>query len=66
MGSGKSHSFTEVIEKIEEISLKKLNLQYEENEENLIEEITADISKLGNKIKWEPKVSFDEGLQKSK
>ena len=66
VGSGKSYSFNEVIEKIEEIALKKLNLQYEENKENFIEEITADISKLGNKIKWNPKISFDEGLQKSK
>jgi nucleoside-diphosphate-sugar epimerase len=66
VGSGKSYSFNEVIEKIEKITLKKLNLQYEENKENLIEEITADISKLSNIIKWNPKISFDEGLQKSK
>jgi len=66
VGSGKSYSFNEVIEKIEEIALKKLNLQYEENKENVIREITADISKLNNKIKWNPKISFDEGLQKSK
>ena len=66
VGSGKSYSFTEVIEKMEKISLKKLNLQYKESEENFIGEIIADISKLNNKIKWEPKVSFDEGLQKSK
>ena len=64
VGSGKSYSFSEVIEKIEKITLKKLNLQYEESEENFIGEITADISKLNNKIKWEPKISFDEGLQK--
>jgi len=66
VGSGKSYSFSEVIEKIEKISLKKLNLQYEESEENFIGEVIADISKLNNKIKWDPKISFDEGLQKSK
>ena len=66
VGSGKSYSFNEVIKKIEKMSLKKLNLQYEENKENLIREITADISKLNNKIKWNPKISLDEGLQKSK
>ncbi len=66
VGSGKSYSFDNVIEKIEKISLRKLNLEYKENEENFIEEITADISKLHNKIKWNPKISFDEGLQKSK
>ncbi len=66
VGSGKSYSFNEVIEKIEKILLRKLNLQYEEDSENFIEEITADISKLNNEIKWNPKMSFDDGLQKSK
>ena len=66
VGSGKSYSFNEVIKKIEKISIKKLNLQYEEDKESFIGEITADISKLNNKIKWVSKISFDEGLQKSK
>ena len=66
VGSGKSYSFNEVIKKIEKSSFKKLNLQYEENKESFIGEITADISKLNNKIKWVSKISFDEGLQKSK
>ena len=66
VGSGKSYSFNEVIKKIEKSSFKKLNLQYEENKESFIGEITADMSKLDSKIKWVPKISFDEGLQKSK
>ena len=66
VGSGKSYSFNEVVKKIEKISIKKLNLQYEEDKESFIGEITADISKLNNKIKWVSKISFDEGLQKSK
>ena len=66
VGSGKSYSFNEVVKKIEKISIKKLNLQYEENKESFIGEITADMSKLDSKIKWVPKISFDEGLQKSK
>ena len=66
VGSGKSYSFNEVIKEIEKISLKKLNLQYKQNEEDFIKEIRADISKLSNKIKWNPKISFNEGLQKSK
>ena len=64
VGSGKSYSFNEIIEKIEKISLKKLNLQYEQDEENFIDDIKADISKLNKKIKWSPKILFDEGLQK--
>jgi len=66
IGSGKSYSFNEIIEKIEKISTKKLNLQYEQNEADFIEDIKADISKLDNKIKWHPKISFEEGLQKCK
>jgi nucleoside-diphosphate-sugar epimerase len=66
VGSGKSYSFNQVIKEIEKSSLKKLNLQYEQNKENFIGKITADISKLNNKIKWNPKISFDKGLQKSK
>ena len=63
IGSGKSYSFNEIIEKIEKIST---NLQYEQNEADFIEDIKADISKLDNKIKWHPKISFEEGLQKCK
>ena len=66
VGSGKSYSFNQVIKEIEKSSSKKLNLQYEQNKENFIGKITADISKLNNKIKWNPKISFDKGLQKSK
>ena len=66
VGSGKSYSFNEVIKKIEDISMERLHLEYEENKENFIEEITADISKINNKIKWFPKISFDEGLKKSR
>jgi len=66
IGSGKSYSFNEIIEKLEKTSTKKLNLQYEQNETNFIEDIKADISKLNNKIKWYPKISFEEGLQKCK
>ena len=63
VGSGKSFSFNEIIEKIEKISSKKLNLEYKQDKENLIEDIKADISKISNKIKWTPKISFDDGLQ---
>ena len=66
IGSGKSYSFNEIIEKIEKIEKIKLNVQYEEDKENFIEDIVADISKLKNKTKWNPMISFDEGLQKCK
>ena len=64
VGSGKSYSFNEVIKKIEKITSKKINLEYKQNEENFIENIKADISKINNAIGWNPKMSFEEGLQK--
>jgi nucleoside-diphosphate-sugar epimerase len=66
VGSGKSYSFNEIIEKIEKITSKKINLKYIQNDENFIEDIKADISKINNVIKWNSKISFEEGLQKCK
>ena len=63
VGSGKSYSFNDVIEKIEKNSSKKLNLEYKHDEEIFIEDIKADISKISNKIKWNPKILFEDGLQ---
>lgn len=62
VGSGKSYSFDEIIEKIEKISSKKLNLEYKQDKKSFIEDIKADISKIENTIKWNPKIPFEDGL----
>lgn len=64
VGAGKSYSFEDIIEKIEKITSQKINADYEENKEIFIEDITSDISKIKNKIKWQPRIKFDEGLEK--
>lgn len=64
VGAGKSYSFEEIIKKIEKITSQKINADYEENIEIFIDDITSDISKIKNKIEWQPKIKFDEGLEK--
>jgi UDP-glucose 4-epimerase len=64
VGAGKSYSFEEIIKKIEKITSQKINADYEENTEIFIDDITSDISKIKNKIDWQPKIKFDEGLEK--
>lgn len=64
VGAGKSYSFEDIIEKIEKITAQKINADYEENKEIFIDDITSDISKIKNKINWQPKIKFDEGLEK--
>ena len=64
VGSGISYSFNEIIEIIEKTTSKKLNLRYENDEKSFIHDITADISKIKKITKWNPKLSFQEGLEK--
>ena len=64
IGSGISYSFDEVIEMIEKSTSKKLNLEYENDVQSYIENITADNSKITKILDWKPKLTFKEGLQK--
>ena len=64
VGSGVSYSFRDIIKKIEDMTSKKINIEYKNDKESLIQDIKADILKLNNKINWKPKFSFEKGLQK--
>ena len=64
VGSGISYSFDEVIEIIEKNTSKKLNLEYKNDDQSYIQNITADNSKITKILDWEPKLTFEEGLQK--
>ena len=64
VGAGISYSFEDIIKKIERITSQKINIDYEENKEIFIDDIRADISKIKNKINWQPRIKFDEGLEK--
>lgn len=64
VGAGESYSFEEIIKKIEKITSYKMNVNYEENKEIFINDIISNISKIKNKINWQPKIKFEEGLEK--
>ena len=64
VGAGRSYSFEDIIKKIERMTSQKINVDYEENKEIFIDDITSDISKIKNKIDWQPRIKFDEGLEK--
>ena len=64
VGAGESYSFEEIIKKIEKITSCKMNVNYEENKEIFIDDIISNISKIKNKINWQPKIKFEEGLEK--
>ena len=64
VGSGISYSFDEVIEIIEKTTSKKLNLEYKNDDQSYIQNITADNSKITKILDWKPELTFEEGLQK--
>lgn len=64
VGYGESQSFEEIIGKIEKFSSKKLNIDYQEDMKSFIGDIRADVSKIRNKVGWQPNIKFDEGLQR--
>ena len=64
VGSGESYSFEEIIGKIEKFSSKKLNANYQEDTKSFIDDIRSDISKIKSKVGWQPRIKFDEGLQR--
>ena len=64
VGSGISYSFDEIIQTIEKKISKKLNLEYENDEKSFIQDITADSSKIKKLLNWQPRLTFEEGLQK--
>jgi UDP-glucose 4-epimerase len=64
VGTGISFSFNEIIEKIEKITSKKLNLEYLEDKKIFMDDIKADISKIKEKLDWKPRVGIDEGLKR--
>ena len=66
VGSGKSYSFEETIKEIQKITNKHFKIKYSEKDNELIDDIRADISKIQNKLNWKPKISFKEGLVRSK
>lgn len=65
LGSGKETKVSEVVHLIEIISGKKLDTEFQYNEERVGDKAvhwSADMSKTNDMLKWRPKYSLDEGL----
>jgi UDP-glucose 4-epimerase len=64
IGSGKSYSFENVVQLFEEENKKKIKRKYKISKKNNIPKIQADISKIKKEIKWNPKYTLVEGIEK--
>ena len=64
IGSGKSYSFENVVQLCEKVTKKKIKRKYKISKKNSIPKIQADISKIKKEIKWNPKYTLVEGIEK--
>ncbi|RZD39528.1 MAG: NAD(P)-dependent oxidoreductase [Thaumarchaeota archaeon] len=64
IGSGKSYSFENVVQLFEKKNKKKIKRKYKTSKKNSIPKIQADISKIKKEIKWNPKYTLVEGIEK--
>jgi len=64
VGSGISFSFDEIIQTIEKNTSIQLNLKYEKDDETFIQDIKANSTKIKKILNWQPRLTFEEGLQK--
>ena len=64
VGSGISFSFDEIIQTIEKNTSIQLNLEYKKDDESFIQDIKANSTKIKKMLNWQPRLTFEEGLQK--
>ena len=64
IGSGKSYSFENIVQLFEKENKKKIKRKYKISKKNSIPKIQADISKIKKEIKWSPKYTLVEGIEK--
>jgi UDP-glucose 4-epimerase len=66
VGSGKSYSVKEIVNKLIAINKKRVSVTYlNERRKNEIMNTIADIKHINDRLGWEPKISIDEGLKKT-
>ena len=66
VGSGKSYSVKEIVNKLIAIYKKEVSVIYlNERRKNEIMNTIADIRHINDRLGWEPKISIDEGLKKT-
>jgi len=65
IGSGKNYSIKEILEKVEKISGKKVNMKNAGSLIGDVKETLADISIAKKSLGWEPKYSLEKGLKET-
>lgn len=65
VGLGEGVSVAELVQKIVKHSGKNLIIEYDKTKPTIATKIVVDISKARKEFAWEPKVSLDEGIQKT-
>ena len=62
---GEAFSVKQVINKIIEVTGKKLKLEFDGSKPTIKFNLAVNIDKAGNKYNWKPKVSLEEGIKKT-
>lgn len=65
VGLGKSTSVGNLVKKIIDISGKNLGIEYDSSKPTIKTKLTLDCTKAKEVFGWEPKVSLDEGIEKT-
>ena len=63
LGSGKGSSINEILNLIERISNKKINILYKESRSFDVKKNILNIDKISNTFDWKPKHDIEEGIQ---
>jgi UDP-glucose 4-epimerase len=64
VGYGEGYSVQDIIEKIERVVGKKLDIKYIKANVEMVKEVTLDITKIKKDFCWQPKTSLLSGIQK--
>ncbi|HCU07038.1 MAG TPA: hypothetical protein DIC42_05625 [Holosporales bacterium] len=63
VGSGKSHSVSEVVQIVNTLYYNKLKITYANNKRiNEVDDTVADISKISKLLNWQPQINLTDGL----
>lgn len=65
VGSGSAVSIKELVEKIIEISGRQIEVEYDLIKPTIKFDLTVNIDKATNKYHWSPRISLEEGLEKT-
>jgi UDP-glucose 4-epimerase len=65
LGTGESYSLNELVERLNDVLGTEVEPEYEPlTMKNYVHDTMADVSKMGEATGWEPRITFDEGLER--